>query len=51
MQSYDGYFLCLSVWHLAAIGIEPRFALPKSAEVVEVIVAGSFLGNFVAGYF
>ena len=38
MQSYDGYFLCLSVWRLAAIGIEPKFAPPKSAEVVEILL-------------
>lgn len=44
-------FCTFAVRPLAAIGIEPKFGMPKSAKVVDIIVATCFLGNFVADYF
>ncbi|CAK9326546.1 unnamed protein product [Citrullus colocynthis] len=41
-------FIWLMVYGLAAIGIEPKFGIPKSAKAVDIIVANCFLGNFVA---
>ncbi|CAK9329659.1 unnamed protein product [Citrullus colocynthis] len=39
------------IWPLRAIGIEPKFLIPQSTKVAEVVLANCFVANFVSDYF
>ncbi|XP_018826802.1 thiamine-repressible mitochondrial transport protein THI74-like isoform X1 [Juglans regia] len=39
------------VWPMTAMGMEPKFRLPTSAKVEEVILVNGFIGSFLSDYF